>query len=298
MSKIFDALSKTDLLDSADLAEPLLASRAAEWTSPKPEAAPMPEPSAPAAAVALAAPPVEAPVAPETVRTVPLKISAVDPIFPLDDAQPGAAEQYRIIRTKILQHPAHPRVIVVSSPTSGDGKTITAVNLAACLALNQDASVLLVDADLRRPMISSLLGIPAAPGLADVLAGRCQTAAALVRADNFSNLSVLVAGETKENPAELLDSPRFGMLMQELRHQYRFIIVDATPIGIVADYALVQSACDGVVMVVRQDHTGRAALKEALRVVPKERLMGVVLNCVEDWFLWKTHGYGYYAGKK
>jgi capsular exopolysaccharide synthesis family protein len=290
MSKIFDALRKTDLLESADLPEQLFLSRAG-----KPEAVQMPEPSDPAIAVTLAASPTETP---QSVRTATLKISVVDPIFPLDDAQPGAAEQYRIIRTKILQHPLRPRVIVVSSPTSGDGKTITAINLAACLALNQSTSVLLIDGDLRRPMISNLLGIPAAPGLADVLAGRSNIAAAVIQADNLSNLKVLVAGEKKENPAELLDSLRFGALIEQLRRHYSFIIVDATPIGTVADYALVQSACDGVIMVVRQDHTGRAPMKEALRLVPKEKLLGVALNCVEDWFLWKTHGYGYYGGKK
>jgi Mrp family chromosome partitioning ATPase len=74
------------------------------------------------------------------------------------------------------------------------------------------------------------------------------------------------------------------------------VIVDATPVAAVADYALVQAACDGVVMVVRQDHTERTPLNNAFRVVPKDKLLGVVLNCVENWFLWKTHGHGYYSG--
>jgi receptor protein-tyrosine kinase len=290
MSKIFDALRKTDLLESADLAEPVLTSRKVDSN-----ALPTMEPANAAVAVALEAPKTGTP---ETLRTAALKISALAPIFPLDDAQPIAAEQYRIIRTKIMQHPAKPRVIVVSSATSGDGKTVTAINIAACLALKPDTSVLLIDADLRRPMISNLLGVPAAPGLADVLAGRCTSADAVIQTEQFPNLSVLVAGEKKENPAELLDSPRWRALIEEFRRQYRFVIMDATPVAAVADYALVQAACDGVALVVRQDHTERALLNNALRVVPKDRLLGTVLNCVENWFLWKTHGYGYYKGKK
>ena len=114
------------------------------------------------AAVAVAG---EAPAATKTepVRHAALRISALAPMFPLDEAHPSASEQYRIIRTKIMQHLAEPRVIVVSSPASGDGKTITSINIAACLALKPDTSVLLVDGDLRRPMISNLLGLPEAP---------------------------------------------------------------------------------------------------------------------------------------
>ena len=295
MSKIFDALRKTDLLDSADLVEPMVISGAVESSALEAESHDGMNGIEAAVAVAGGAP---AAARADRSRHAALRISALAPIFPLDEAHPVASEQYRIIRTKIMQHLAEPRVIVVSSATSGDGKTITSINIAACLALKPDTSVLLVDGDLRRPMISNLLGLPEAPGLADVLAGRCEVGDAIVRTEQFPGLSVLVAGEKKENPAELLGSPKWVGLMKEFRQQYRYVIVDATPVAAVADYALVQEACDGVVIVVRQDHTERALLSNALGVVPKGKLLGVVLNCVESWFLWKTHGYGYYNKAK
>ena len=294
MSKIFDALRKTDLLDSANMVDPNVISGAIEANVMEPE--PLPVVAANNNGHDHSVEPAEAhAVVPE--RRIALKISAMSPIFPLDEAQPVAAEQYRIIRTKLMQNLAKPRVIVVSSATSGDGKTITSINIAACLALKPDTPVLLIDGDLRRPMISTLLGIPAAPGLSDVLAGKCTVADAVVRTEQVPNLSVLVAGEDKENPAELLDSPKWNELLEEARQRYKFIIIDATPVAAVADYALVQASCDGVVIVIRQDHTERGLLNNALRVVPKDKLLGTVLNCVQSWFLWKTHGYGYYKGK-
>src|SRR5690348_7105091 len=83
-------------------------------------------------------------------RQVPLKISTASPVFPFEDNQNEAAEQYRIIRTKILHDARRPQLIVFSSAESGDGKTVTSINVAASLALKQDVSVVLVDSDLRR----------------------------------------------------------------------------------------------------------------------------------------------------
>jgi protein-tyrosine kinase len=295
MSKIFDALNK----NSPDsLVEPLLLSEVVESVAPVALENGDAELAVNGAELALLA--LEEPIEsrPGGPRTVALNISALSPIFPLDEAQPQASEQYRIIRTKILQHPLQPRTILISSPSSGDGKTVTAINTAACLALRPDTSVLLMDADLRRPSIASLLGLPVSPGLADVLAGRCSLGDAVMCAEQFPNLHVLAAGERTQNPAELLDSSRWGEVMDECRREYRYVILDVTPVAAVADYALVQAACDGVLLVVRQDHTQRALLNNAVRVVPKEKLLGTVLNCVTSWFLWKTHGYGYYRAKK
>ena len=90
-------------------------------------------------------------------------------MLPFDDGVSShASEQYRIVRTRIVQHPSRPSLILVSSPDPGDGKTITAINVAGALSLKSEGSVLLIDADFRRPNIHEQLGLPIGPGLADL----------------------------------------------------------------------------------------------------------------------------------
>jgi capsular exopolysaccharide synthesis family protein len=231
-------------------------------------------------------------------RVVSLRVSAVAPIFPFsEEAHSAASEQYRIIRTKILHSAKKPRLIVVSGACTGDGKTITSINVAASLSLKASAPVLLVDTDLRRPRIAELLGIPSAPGLADVLCGRACLDEALVRTQEFPTLSILPAGEGMENAAELLDSDEWRGLILEIRSRFSHAIMDATPAAVVADYELLQHVADGVIVVVRPDHTDREACLSLLQSVPREKLIGAVLNCVEESWLWSTPGYYSYYGR-
>ncbi len=226
-------------------------------------------------------------------RVAHLRISALAPIFPFDTGHHAAADQYRIIRTKLLHHPKRPRVMVVSSASSGDGKTITSINVAASLALKPDARVLLVDGDLRRPCIAENLGIPSAPGLAQVLDGSIGFESAVLRVEQIPNLFVLPAGGARPNTAELLECRNWHSFVQQIREQFSYVVFDAPPIATIADYELLQLASDAVVMVARPDHTARAACLKALETVPRQKLLGVILNAVEDWWLWKSPAYGY-----
>lgn len=222
-----------------------------------------------------------------------LRISALAPIFPFDTGHHAAADQYRIIRTKLLHHPKKPRVIVVSSASSGDGKTVTSINVAASLALKPDARVLLVDGDLRRPSIADNLGIPREPGLAQVLDGSSSFESAVMRVEQIPNLFLLPAGGARHDTAELLEGRNWHLFVRQIREQFTNVVFDAPPIATVADYELLQLASDAVVMVARPDHTERAGCLKALETVPHEKLLGVILNAVEDWWLWKSPGYGY-----
>src|SRR5262249_37778174 len=111
---------------------------------------PHPEPEAPAQPVRGKP---EGGVRGSDLGTVPVRVPAAAPVLPFDGSHRRAAEQYRLVRTKIVQHPGQPRMLVVSSPAPGDGKTVTAVNIAGALALKNDANVLLMDGDLRRSTI-------------------------------------------------------------------------------------------------------------------------------------------------
>lgn len=287
MSKIFEAVSRDSLLDIQDLTDNV--ADAQQLPEDERETG---EPSADKAA------PLQAlkPPAPREhdMRAASLRVSALAPLFPFfDEAHAAATEQYRIIRTKILHAPKRPRFIVVSSPTSGDGKTTTSINTAASLSLKENMSVLLVDADLRRPMVAELLGIPSTPGIAEVLSGRTTLSSAIIQTQEFPNLCILPAGDSGQSAAELLHSERWPEIIEQLRAQFNIVILDATPVAVVADYELLQHVSDGVIIVVRPDHTDRRACSSALQSVPKDKLLGVVLNGVEDWWLGESYGYGY-----
>jgi capsular exopolysaccharide synthesis family protein len=227
-------------------------------------------------------------------RTASIRVPAGAPILPFDGAHTLAAERYRIIRTKIVQHAAAPRVICVSSTTPGDGKTVTALNIASSLALKKDTTAILVDVDLRRPQLAALLGISDAPGLAEFLGGGRALGETVVRVAEMPSLYFLAAGRCLRNPAELLDSNRWRSLVASLRKEFDYVVVDCPPMGVVADYDLIHTVADGVVLVARPGHSNRKLLYKGLEQVPESKLLGIVINCVEDWFLWRAQDSPYY----
>jgi capsular exopolysaccharide synthesis family protein len=230
---------------------------------------------------------------PSPVRALSLDVSHYAPLLAPESVDLRAAEEYRIVRTKIAQHPAGPSMIVVSSPGTGDGKTVTAINLAAMLALKNDERVLLVDGDLRCSTVHSRLGTPQSPGLAEVLAHKSELEDALLQVAELPNLYILPAGEAEGAPTELLDSVGWSALTGRLREHFTRVIVDSPPIHSVADYELISEACDGVILVVRPDHTSRSLCLSALSKARK-KLIGVLINGASDWFLWRQHSSSYY----
>lgn len=223
-----------------------------------------------------------------------VRLSAVSSVLVFSADQRVAGEQYRILRTKIVQHPARPRVLLVSSAGPGDGKTTTAINLATALSLKSDGDVLLIDGDFRRAAVASQLGVPEGPGVAGAVTGACALQDAIVRTEQFPSLCILTAGQTEQNPAELLDSPQWVSLCAKTREAFRYVVIDSPPISAVADYDLLQAIADGVILTASPDLTPRKLLFKALDTIPKEKLIGVVLNRVPKWFLFKSGSHDYY----
>lgn len=229
------------------------------------------------------------------VRTFSVQLAAGSPLFPFDPGQ-AAAEQYRILRTKLIHYPSSPRMIVISSASAGDGKSVSAVNLAGAMALKAETPTLLIDADFRRRALAKYLRLPDGPGLADVLEGRASLEAALIRVEQIPSLCILPAGDVRVNPSELLDSDAWRNLCRGLRSQFRFLLVDSPPVGAVADFDLLERVADGVVLVVRPDHTPRASCYHAMESVEASKLLGIVVNCAKDWLLYrKTQNYGHFV---
>ena len=211
------------------------------------------------------------------------------------------AEQYRALRHVIEQRhkDGDMSVIAVSSPGVGDGKSTTAINLAGALAQAPDASVLLVEADLRRPSIGRLLGFEDshAVGLVDAILDVRLTLADIVQPRPPYNLSIVLAGQTPASPYEVLQSPRLGALLDEARRQYRYIVLDTPPLAPVQDSRVVARWVDGIVLVVAADRTPRALLEAALDTLEPGKVLGLVFNGYDHLFSRRnrSHYVGYYA---
>ena len=189
-----------------------------------------------------------------------------------------AAEQYRSLRTRIAQieSTGARRVILVTSPGDGDGKTVTAANLALTMAQEFQRQVLLVDADLRNARLHDCLGIPREPGLADVLAGDVSLDDALVSLSEYRVLA-LPAGKPHGRPAELLGSEPMRRLIEGFARRFDRVVVDSTAAHF-ADAGVLEPMVDGVLLVVRAGRTSRPSIARALGLVPRTKLLGMVLN--------------------
>jgi protein-tyrosine kinase len=217
-----------------------------------------------------------APAAPE-LRTAsaslhPALVSALEPHSPI-------AEQYRAIRTRIGSRDEHVplRSLMITSPGAGDGKSVTAANLALTMAQEHQRNILLVDADLRSPAAHALFGLASTPGLADVLNGTVALDEALVYLPDF-NLTVLPAGNAPQYPTELLGSAAMRRMLDTLRARFDRVVLDVPPVAPLADVGTVAPLVDGVVMVVRAGVTQRPALDQALAAFEPRQMLGLVLN--------------------
>ena len=214
-------------------------------------------------------------------------------------AQQGpAAERYRMLRTRIkrAENGRSMRAIVITSPAKGDGKSLTAANLALTMAQEAHQRVLLLDADLRRPSVAQLFGIPEGPGLAEVLMGVHDLDTTLVKLRD-QHLTVLPAGAPAAQPAELLGSTAMRRVLDTLRGRFDRIIIDMPPVGPLADVHVLAPQADGLLMVVRAGMTQKPAIERALSGLDMGKVLGLVLNAAEatrDGY--GDAGYGYIAG--
>ena len=212
--------------------------------------------------------------------------------------QAPAAERYRLLRTRIkrAENGRIVKSIIVTSPATGDGKSLTAANLALTMAQEFHQRVLLLDADLRRPSTAALFGIPEGPGLSDVLLGLQEIEQALVHLPD-QHLTVLPAGSPAAQPAELLGSAAMRRVLDTLRSQFDRILIDMPPVAPLADVHVMAPISDGVLMVVRAGITPKPAIERALSGLDMGKVLGLVLNAAgeptPDGY---PDGYGYIGG--
>ena len=213
------------------------------------------------------------------------------------DPRSAHAEAYRTIRTGILLSVAErqPRSILVTSPGPNEGKSATAINLAIAMAQSGN-SVVLVDADLRKPRISQVLALENTRGLSQVLVGELMLDLAL-KTTQVPLLSAVLSGPIPPNPAELLGAQRMRDTLAELARRFDRVIIDSPPVLPVTDAIILAAACDGVVLVTKEGETAREPAQLAVRRLQevKARVLGVVLNGVGGTSPYYYAGYPYYG---
>jgi capsular exopolysaccharide synthesis family protein len=218
---------------------------------------------------------------------------AMHPLF-VAATEPGstAAEQYRLLRTRLEapEHGQRAQVLLVTSPQMGDGKTTTSANLALTMAQEFQQKVVLVEADLRRPTLASLFGLPEGPGLVDILVGAATLDDALVAVPGH-HLLILPAGMPAVRSTELLASAAMQRVLETLRARFDRIVIDTPPVAVADTHVLSRSA-DGLLLVVRAGVTTRPAIERALDGMERDKVLGMVLNEVDD----KSGSYDYRYG--
>jgi len=220
--------------------------------------------------------------------------------------QSPLADAFRATITSILysgENGHRPRIIMITSTNSGDGKTTVACNLALALAeigpsvLMQ--SVLLIDGDLRRPRLHEIFGVPNGWGLADLLEGKAPPngCEGMVFKTSFRNLKLLPAGSSTVNVAALLHSPRAVAFLNRMRAEFHTVIIDAPPMLNMPDARILGRLADGVILVVRSAQTMRDAAVAANQRLTEDgtRVLGTILN---QWDPRKTNQYNYAYGDK
>jgi len=220
-------------------------------------------------------------------------VAATDPKSPI-------AEQYRILRTNLqsLRFRPGPKVLVVTSAIHGEGKSVTAINIALTLARQEKLRVVLVDADLRQASIHKWLGLAkesSRAGLSTALMGTGELNGSLVRLKE-PPLAVLPAGPHPDHPAELLESSNMKRLLATLKAQFDVVIVDAPPVLPVADPGILAAQTDGAILVVRAGKTQRKTVLQAQALLKqmKVNIVGCVLTHVEYYLPGYYRYYHYY----
>jgi protein-tyrosine kinase len=192
-----------------------------------------------------------------------------------DGARSAVTEEFRIIKRPLLRNAQgamqagvkNGNLIIVTSALPGEGKTYCAVNLAMSIAMERDHTVLLVDADVARPSVLRLLGVPAAPGLMDVLLEPPRALAEVILRTNIANLSVLPAGRNDAHATELLASQAMATLLAEIASRYpeRIVVFDAPPLLLTSEASVLASHMGQVLMVVAAGTTTVREVRAALR---------------------------------
>lgn len=256
------------------------------------------EPLNPPSAQKLTTPP------PASVQTI-LNLEAISAsgLLTPDAARSQLADEFRVIKRPLIANAmgrgATPvpngNLIMVTSALPGEGKSFSAINLAISIAMELDNTVMLVDADVARPSVLNMLGLPPAKGLLDVLEQNSVDISSVLLRTNIEKLSILPSGTPHPRATELLASDTMIRLLDDMASRYsdRIIVFDSPPLLLTTEARVLATHMGQVIMVVNAENTAQAAVKQAIATIESCPLKMMVLNQVRTS---KTDGYGYGYG--
>ena len=224
----------------------------------------------------------------DTPKATPEDIVLDDKLVAFFQPSSMVAEQFRRLRTYIIKPGLDnsPKTILVTSAVSGEGKSLIAINLAITIAIEFHSHALLVDCDLRNPSLSRWFGLQEAKGLPNYLLGEVELPDLLLKT-SVDKLNILCGGSLQENPVELIGSNKMKSLIQDLKSRYndRYIILDSSPLLATTEPSVLNEMVDGILLVIKAGETPRESVQQAMKLLEKGKIMGVVLNNLE----FKTH---------
>jgi len=215
------------------------------------------------------------------------------------DPHSVVSEQYRKLKSSLVRltrGDTFSNLLMVTSAVAGEGKSLTAVNLAISMAQEYDLTVLLIDADLRRPRVHSYLGFDQSIGLSDCLQDGIDIGEAIIKTD-IDKLSIISAGREVDKPLELLASKKMQDLLAELKHRYsdRYVIIDTPPLLPFAETRSLANLVDGIIFVIHEGVTPLESVLEAKDTLKGCPVLGVVLNDSTEPNIDSSHYHGYYG---
>lgn len=197
----------------------------------------------------------------------------------LSENESLGAEKFRFlaVRLRQMRQARHLKKVLITSTIPEEGKSVVSANLAVTLARRKPQRVLLLEGDLRRPVLARDFGLPHLAGLSECLQGEAKLTANIYRLEG-AGLWFLPAGTPPENPLELMQSGRLSELLDQLTAWFDWIIIDSPPILPLADTSLWARIADGILLVAREGTTQKRQLKRGLEALNQPKLLGVVLN--------------------
>jgi len=234
---------------------------------------------------------------PHRQMTIDLEKLRADGYLPEKEQERRLADYYRQIKRPLVENAVasvdtpEMRLILVTSPLPGDGKTFTSINLAMSLARERDTTVLLIDADLPKAHISRAFGVQGEPGLVDALLDNTVDVESLILRTNVRGLDFLPAGKWAEGVTELISSARMTQLASQLiaRNPRRIALMDSSPVLVSIEARALIQIPGQIAVVVRSGKTPRQAVADAISHVDKKKLQGFILNDAQA-----AGGSGYY----
>jgi len=211
------------------------------------------------------------------------------------------AEQFKLLKAQILYGPdgVVPSPMAITSALPGEGKSFVSANLALSIAQQPDLHVLLIDCDLRKPQVHNLFGCRARPGLSEYLTNGVELADILIKTPE-ARLTLIPAGMPPDNPSELLSSNRMSDLLLEVSSRYedRFIILDTPPAAMTAEGNTLAQIVEAVLLVVKYNNTPKEHLKELVKRMGTEKILGTVINQMDKYAQhynrYQKYSYKYY----